>query len=68
LFFVNRWRVSLSAEIPCYSYISRKNELILDRLRYITKYRRTLSVSPHERYDFLVLICPVSLLDQEKNI
>jgi hypothetical protein len=66
LFFVNtltRWRVSLSAEKPCYSfYISRKTELILDRLRYITKYRRTLSVSAQERYDFLVSICPVSLV------
>jgi hypothetical protein len=66
LLFVNtltRWPVSLSAERPCYSfYISRKTKLILDRLRYITKYRRTLSVSPRERYDFLVSICPVSLV------
>ena len=60
---LTRWHVSLSAERPCYSfYISRKTELILDRLRYITKYRRTLSVSPRERYDFLVSICPVSLV------
>jgi len=53
LLFVNtltRWRVSLSAERPCSSfYISRKTELILDRLGYITKYRHTLSVSPRER-------------------
>ena len=60
---LTRWHVSLSAEKPCYSfYISRKTELILDRLRYITKYRRTLSVSARERYDFLVSICPVSLV------
>jgi hypothetical protein len=34
----------------------------LDRLGYITKYRRTLSVSSRGRYDFLVSICPVSLV------
>jgi hypothetical protein len=38
LLFVNtltRWRVSLSAERPCYCFrISRKTELILDRLGY----------------------------------
>ena len=48
MLFVNtltRWRVSLSAERPCYCFrISRKTELILDRLGYITTYRRTLSV------------------------
>ena len=35
---------------------------MLDRLRYIAKYRHTLSVSPRERYDFLVSICSVSLV------
>ena len=60
---LTRWRAFSSAERPCYSfYISHKTELILDRLRYITKYRRTLSLSPRERYDFLVSICPVSLV------
>ena len=34
----------------------------MDRLRYITKYWRTLYVSPRGRYDFLVSICPVSLV------
>ena len=60
---LTRWRAFSSAERPCYSfYISHKTAIILDRLGYITKYWRTLSVSPRERYDFLVSICPVSLV------
>ena len=59
--FFNDHRLNFQCHLLLF-YISCNTEIILERLRYITKYQRTLAVSPGERYDFLVSICPVSLV------